>query len=463
MGTPASPIIPCTTLLIEERMSDDETPEKKANGLEGLFSALGPKEAVRHLLQGCGPCREAALQGRLSRAAARREALPRELSAGYDNALNRAQDFARRLEALPAGERKPFKKALALLRSGKGVLGLAQGPEGLLVDGLGVYEALLARSWEIRYDNPREMRHLAKVAMEMARDFDPAVYGAQKVADLQARAWGELGNAYRVGDLFPQAREAFATAFSFQQQGTGDGRLIRRLLDLESSLFGDTRELESAHQRLTILARKYRDEGDEHMEGRTLVTRALYTYYNCQAEQALETLSEALKLIDEKRDPDLMMVAALNEILFLIDCGRCQEARKALFKKRTWIAQGGRIAQVKIRWTEGLIAYGLEEFESAEIILREARMNLEKTGLAFSSALASLNLAMTLMRLDRKDEAVQEGIASAQMFIALSMQREILGTVVLIREALQDGTADIEFLESMSRFLRRKLMQLGLS
>lgn len=419
-------------------MSDDETPEKKASGLEGLLSALRPKGAVRHLLQGCGPCREAALEGR-------------------------AQEFARRQEALPAKERKPFRKALALLRSGKGVLGLAQGPEGLLVDGLGVYEALLARSWEIRYDNPREMRHLAKVAMEMARDFDPAVHGAREVADLQARAWGELGNAYRVGDLFPQAREAFATAFSFQQQGTGDGRLLRRLLDLESSLFGDMRELESAHQRLTILARQYREEGDEHMAGRTLVTRALYTYYNCQAEQALETLSEALKLVDEKRDPDLMMVAALNEILFLIDCGRCQEARKILFKKRLWLAKGGRIAQVKLRGTEGLIAYGLGEFGSAEGILREAKAGLEEAGLGYSSALAGLDLTMTLMRLNRNEEALEEGLASAQMFIALSMQREILGTVVLIREALKDGTADLEFLESMARFLRRKLMQLGLS
>ncbi len=444
-------------------MSDDETPEEKASGLQELFSALGPKKVVRHLLEGCGLYQEAARRGRISRAAVRREALPRELSAGYDTALHRAQDFARRLETLPAREWKPFRRALALLRSGKGVLGLTEGPGGLLVDGLGVFEALLARSWEIRYDNPREMRHLAKVAMEMARDFDATIYGAQKVADLQARAWGELGNAYRVGDLFPQAREAFATAFSFQQRGTGDGRLLRRLLDLESSMFGDLREFESAYQRLSILARQYREEGDSHMAGRTLVIRALYTYYNCQAEQALQTLSEALTLIDEDQDPDLMIVAALDEILFLIDCGRCQEARKSLFKKRAWIAQGGKIARVKIRWTEGLIAYGLGELESAEMILREAKTDLEQTGLAFSSALASLNLAMTLIRLDRKDEAVQEGIASAKMFIALSMQREILGTVVLIREALQDGTADLEFLESMARYLRRKLMQLGLS
>lgn len=368
-------------------------------------------------------------------------------------------ELARRLETLPAGERERFARALALLSSGKGVVGLTEGPDGLMVTGLGVYEALLARSWEIRYHDPREMRHLAKVAVEM--HLDPAVYGAKQVADLQARAWGELGNAYRVGDQYSQSQEAFGHAFSLVQQGTGDRRLLRRLLDLEASLLGELRDFEAAFQRLTILARQYKEEGDNHMVGRTLVTRALYTYYNCQAEEALQTLSEALELIDEDRDPDLVMVAAFDEILFMVDCGLCLEARKTLFKKRAWLAQGGWIVQVKLRWTEGRIAYGLGEFESAEMILREARTGLEEDELSFSSALASLDIAITLMQLGRRDDAVKEGLASADMFLALSVQREILASVLLLKDALLDGTADVKFLESTARRLRRKLMELG--
>lgn len=369
--------------------------------------------------------------------------------------------LARRLEDLSAGERRRFQRALTLLRTGKGVLGLAAGRAGLLVDGLGVYEALLVRSWEIRYHDPREMRHLAKVAVEMAQDFDPEVYGAKKVADLQAGAWGELGNAYRVGNLYPQAQNAFGNAFHLQQQGTGDRRLLRRLLELEASLLGTLRDFESALQRLTILTRQYRAEGDDHMAGRALVTKALYTYYNSQSEDALQTLWEGMKLIDEGRDRNLMMVAALDEILFLVDCGRCLEARRTLFKKRVWLSQGGRIAQVKLRGIEGLIAYGLKELESAEMIFREAKAGLEEIGLLFTSALAGVDLAMTLMRLDRKEEAIQEGLASADMFLSLSMRREILASVLLLKDALQSGTADLDFLESLSRTLRRKLMELG--
>jgi hypothetical protein len=168
-----------------------------------------------------------------------------------------------------------------------------------------------------------------------------------------------------------------------------------------------------------------------------------------------------LKLINKDRDPDLMMVASLDEILFLVDCDRCLEARRTLFKKRTWLAQGGRIAQVKLRGIEGLIAYGLGELESAEMILREAKAGLEEVGLGFSSAMAGLDIAIVLMRMDRREEAIQEGLASADMFLSLSMHFGILASVLLLRETLQNGTADLETLESLARILRRKLMESG--
>jgi tetratricopeptide (TPR) repeat protein len=373
----------------------------------------------------------------------------------------RAEEFARRAATLPPEEVESFKKALHLLRSGRGVLGLTQGPEGMLLDSLGVYEALLTRSWAVRYDDPREMCHLANVAREMSEGFDPATFGEKRVADLQARAWGELANAYRVANRYQNASDAFGMAFIIRQRGSGDRLLLRRLLDLEASLLGCQREFEIALQRLTILAEQYREDGDGHMAGRTLVTKALYTYYNCQPEKALLTLREAMALIDEIRDPDLLVVASFDELLFLVDCGRCPEARRTLFKKRAWLGQGGRIARVKLRGIEGRIAYGMGELESAEMILRDARDGLAEAELGFSCSLAGLDLAMTLMRLGRRADAIEEGLKSADMFLALSIHRELLGTVAFLQENLRDGKADVEGLETTTRFLRRRLMELG--
>ena len=69
--------------------------------------------------------------------------------------------------------------------------------------------------------------------------------------------------------------------------------------------------------------------------------------------------------------------------------------------------------------------------------------------------LAGLDLATALMRLDRLEEALAEGVKSAEMFLTLSVHRELLGTVLLLRDSLEEGTAELEELpegyrESMS-------------
>ncbi|HSS49431.1 MAG TPA: hypothetical protein VLX28_10825, partial [Thermoanaerobaculia bacterium] len=119
---------------------------------------------------------------------------PPPSTAGYDALLNRAEEHARRAAHLPFRERVRFYKTLSLLASGREVESLHQGRRA----GLGVYEALLARSWAVRFDDPREMCRLAEAAVEVAARFSPRVHGAQPVADLRARAWGELANACRV-------------------------------------------------------------------------------------------------------------------------------------------------------------------------------------------------------------------------------------------------------------------------
>ena len=53
------------------------------------------------------------------------------------------------------------------------------------------------------------------------------------VFDLQARVWGEIGNAYRVNEKYEEADSAFVTAHRLLDQGTGDLFLRAHLWDLE--------------------------------------------------------------------------------------------------------------------------------------------------------------------------------------------------------------------------------------
>jgi tetratricopeptide (TPR) repeat protein len=442
-------------------MGEHYSPEEIEEGLSGRLPKEKSREILRHLLHGCLECQDAVRREDRFFTAPQEISLPPKLSAAYDSTLERAEDFARRAAALPSEERPRFQEALSFLRAGGDVLDLAETGDMELA-GLGVCEALLARSWAVRYDDPRQMCNLARAAVEVAHRLDPEAHGAWKVADWAARAWGELANACRVSDRLRKAEKAFSTAYSFYQQGSKDRKVLMRLLDLEASLLGTLREFDIALERLSSLAELYRSAGEAHLAGRTLITKSLYLYYKGPSPEAYKTLTEGFGLIDEDRDPSLVTVATLNQLLLMEDCGRFKEARRFLFKNRARISGAGHILALKVRGIEGRINYGLGELESAEISFREVKKGFSKAGLDFASAIEGLDLAMTLMRQGRTEEAVQEIMESTAMFIRLNIHRELIGSVLCLQEALFAEAASLSLLESTVRFLRRKQIELGI-
>lgn len=441
-------------------MGEHYSPEDIEEALCGLDRERS-KEIVRHLLSGCLQCQTAALQRHYELIRSASSPLPPDLSAVYNKVLDRAEDFARRAAILPPEERQRFRKALSLLETGDGIVALAHKGD-LEVEGLGIYEALLARSWAVRYEDPREMCHLATVAVEVAHSLDSSRYGARKVADYAARAWGELANAYRVADRLRKAEQAFGQAYTFYRQGSEDRHLLVRLLDLEASLLGSLREFDRALERLTTVAAMYRNAGETHLAGRTLITKALYLSYRGDSREAYTTLSEGAGLIDRDRDPSLLYVIAYNQLLLMTDCGKYKDAWLFLFKNRLYLNSAGGVASVKLRGIEGRINYGRGNFEIAEISFREAKKGFEEAGMGFASALAALDLALTLLRQGRTDEAIREGLECTAMFFSLSIHRELLGSFVFLEDAFKSEVFNLADLEETARYLRRMQIALGI-
>lgn len=454
-GNYNTPVTKVPTCAQEELLDEHWTPEEIEEVEEQLAGEEG-KSRVRRLLRGPEADSSSAACVR-----SRNGELAPELSAVYDTALDRAEEFARRATGLRGRELKRFRRALVLLQSGEGVEALAKDGD-MLLEGLGIYEALLARSWAVRFDNPCEMVHLANAAVVVAGDLDPNAHGIPQVADYRARAWGELANAYRVADRFLEAEQAFGTAFELARQGTGNPRLRMRLLDFQASLLGIQREFELALPRLTCLAEFHREEGDPHQAGRALIKQATYTFYSGRPLEALRLTVEALGLIDEQREPELVGVAAKNQILFLVECGRYREARKILFKNRARFASLGQIPRLRVRWMEGRIDHGLRQLASAESALREVKTGFEEAEMGFTCALVSLDLGLTLMCQGRTEEATGEILQAAAMFQALNIHREVLGVFIFLEEEFQKRRGSIALLETTLRYLRRKLVELGI-
>ncbi len=440
-------------------MGEHYSPEEIERGLSGRLDGERSKEIVRHLLSGCLHCQSTAQRSLYELSTAAGSPPSPALSASYNTVLDRAEDFARRAKILPPEELHRFWQALSLLETGDGVLALAQKGD-LEIEGLGIYEALLARSWAVRYENPREMCHLAQAAVEVAHRLGSGKHAAWKVADFAARAWGELANAYRVADRLRKAERAFGQAYIFYRQGSQDRPLLMRLLDLEASLLGTLREFDRAVERLTTLTAMYHAAGETHLAGRALIKKALYLYYKGDSPRAHQMLNEGAGLIDKDRDPSLLYVIAYNQLLLMEDCGKYRDAKLFLFKNRLYLNSAGGATSLKLRGIEGRINYGNGDLEIAEISFREAKKGFQEADMGFACALAGLDLALTLLRQGRTSEAIQEGLSSAKMFLALDIDRELLGSFLFLEEAFKSELLNLADLEETARYLRR--MQIAL-
>jgi len=371
--------------------------------------------------------------------------------AGYDRALNASFESALRTARLL--QDRQDDERVALPEKDREVL--AMSPEARESrTALGALESLLERSYALRYDDPQEMVRLARKAVELSLGLDPAVFGARRVADEQARAWGELANAYRVAEELWEAQRAFANAFKVLERGTENRLLKARLFELHASLLGTQRKFALALEALDIVFALYQEVGDVHLAGRSRITKATYLHSYGRSEEALVLNQQGLNMIDETRDPALPVVAVQNQLSFLVACGNFMEAQEFLSRNRHLSKTGGQVAGIKLRWVEGQIDYGLDRLADAEAIFLEVKQSFENAGLGFGEAVAALELALVWMRQGRVAEAEQVVIEAAGVFAALNIHREALAAVHLLKEAFRIRKASVELIAKTVEFLR---------
>lgn len=315
-------------------------------------------------------------------------------------------------------------------------------------------EAFLIRSWVLRHEDPKAMVDYAWLAAQVSLKLDPGAHGPAQVADFQARAHAELGNAYRVSDRLNEATDYLARARRLFEHGTDDELLKIRLLELEGSLAADCRQFGRASKTLLKVLQFYNQHGAFHLAGRTLIKMGLYAGYACDFDGGIQLLKKGLALVEE--DQSLACAAAHNLILFLVDTGRFQEARKLRVVHSRHLADaGGRANEIKFRALEGRIDSGLGNHQRAEGIFREVMRDFTALGRHFLGALAALELSAALLIQGKSAEATQVALEAAAIFTSLQIQREAFQAVILLRNAFEEQAATLEMVEEVAGFLRR--------
>lgn len=437
-------------------MTDHPSSEELRALYRGELQPARAHALIRHvMLEGCGQCLATVpfplYMG--SKCFSRSAEMTPEQDAGYDSAIDRALQTTLKHMRRVKRQETLARKATAIVASSS-LETLGKLPRSMKTAAR--VTVLLDRSWSIRHDNPTVMVQLAELAVHNSKQLDPRRHDIQEILDLQGRALGELGNAYRVMDQLDLAAVTLGRAREFLEMGTGSGSLKARLQELEASLAADRRQFGIASNLLLEVQAFHQENGDSHLTGRIMILRGLYIGYAGESERAIDLLRVGLSQVEEKRDPSLVYAAAHNQFLFLVDSSRYQDARRFRFENSRILSNSqGRINHIRLRWLDGRMDLGTGNYPRAETVFREVGQEMDDAGLTFVSAVVSLDLAVALLAQGKSDEAETATLAASEVFHRLRIHREGLVALSMLHTAFRLGQASVKLMKDVTAYFRR--------
>ena len=427
--------------------------------IEELFASSGDESlaVIEHVLQ-CSACQRRTRELLHAQPTPLLQKVVRldwhSAPADYGVTLDRAAVFAQRLKMAHDWERAEAETLLAELLEHPG------GRRQWIVRNhprfqtWGLFEQLLERGQEQNFEDPAAGEGLALLALEITDRLEG--FSDERLEDLRSRAWASVANARRVRSDLRGAEEAFAIAFSLLARGTGEPMERAVLLDLKASLLRAQRRFAGALQLLARAIRIFRQLGEKHRAGRSLINMSIVYRYAGEAERAIPLLYEALDLIDSSREPRLLLAAWNNLIDDLADSRQFMEAQKLLARARPLYRQFPEPwVQNRRRWVEGRIARGLGQEQEAEALFLRARDGFLAEDAAYDTALVSLDLAALFAKQGRVKEVRRTAEEMMPIFSSRQIHREALAALMFWKQAVDAERAGTELVSGVAAFLKR--------
>lgn len=320
----------------------------------------------------------------------------------------------------------------------------------------GLAEELLRQVRAEWADHPAQAEEEARLALAVIQRLDPNLYGIGPLSDLQARAWAYLANVQRIRSDLRSVEDSFARAEGFLAQGSGDPMARAEILDLEASYARAQRRFDQALTLLNQVSAAYFKAGDEHLVGRTLVSKATVHGYAGRPEKSVLLLRKALERLDAEREPRAHLAALQLLALFLNELGRWREARALLPAARQAAAVAGtHHDHLRIRWVEGLVAAQAGELEEAEAALTEVQRGFIAEEIGYDAALVSLDLAALYLRQGRTAETRELAATMLPIFQSRDIHREALAALMVFRHAVELEQATVGMVKDIAQYLRQ--------
>lgn len=428
----------------EREASPHPRPEELRGFMEGELPQATRQQVVRHLLAGCEPC-SAAVAAALFPPAADAER--------YDLPVHRALAVARRYAARLAAAREAALDDLVAILVHDARPAPAATSAGLLA-----WCELLLGLVQARKFDARSTYLLAVVAAMAADRLEPsAELSVEALADLRARSRAELSNAFRVAGDLAGAEAELGAALRHLDAGTGDPLLAARIADLAGSLFRHQRRFDEAAAVLESARSVYLAHGEPHLAGRVLVNLGLTLGYAGRPEAAIGALSEALGHLDEEREPALVLAAVHNLLLFLVDCGRLDSARRLLWRVRRLSKEcGGPVDRARLLGIEAKLEVASGHPRRAERLFRRELEILTAEEQPFAAAVTAVDLAAVLVETGHAPEASRLIDDAMTTFWNLGVARELIAALALHHRAEADAATTAARLRALAARIERE-------
>lgn len=415
------------------------------------------QKVVRHLLTGCPSC--LALSFDVTSKLGLFTALPEGAKAGWEQAYE--QVFVRALAFASEEERRLALEKLRGWARWAEIEPLSPQLRFTTIESdprfhtFGVYERLLEASRWHRSMEPAEAVDIVRAALMVAERLDPSVLGEERLADLKASAWAELGNAKRIAEDFEGARRAFNEAWQILESGTGSKMEEARLISLEASYMKDVGEFELAESSLAEALQLYRQAREPHEQGRILIQMGEIIGH-LDPKRGVDHLQRALALIDRSREPRLDLCAQHALAQFLSDSGQPEEGLAVLERARPLYQQfRDDLTHLRLHWVEGKIAYHLGEHDEAESIFSQIWEEFRVRNLNQEVILVTIDLAQVLTAKGETERAAQLAAECYSIMKNWGLHKDALAAWVVFQEALSKENVWSVFFGRFGEYFRR--------
>ena len=424
---------------------------------QALAGEIGPWELIRsllrHLVEVCPQCQRRWAQQAKGTGGPDAELARLEYAAAFRSVLEqlpaRCLDLDRERAEAPA----LIEELCGLKNEEEQIRRMEEEPR---FHTWGLCDLLIEESRQAAFEDPAIAQLFARLALALVERLDPWRYGAGFLEDVRGLGWAFFANGLRVASDLRGADDAMERAKQAIGRGAGDPLVVAQVLTLEASLRRGQRRFEEARDLLDEVIYLYRETGEQHLQGKATVTKAIGLCHLGESRQALPLLRQAVGLIDPRRDTRLQLCAQHNLACCLLDCNRPKEARKLLERIRPDYAEYPDFwTQLRLAWVEGKLAAAEERCGDAEAFLREARDGFLKHEVGYDAALVSLDLAMLYLDHGRHAEVIALAQEMFPIFQSRDVHREAVAALLIFQKAAMSQSLTTGTIDGIAAYLRR--------